>query len=134
MKRHIFAVVFLGLCALAGCSVPDKKIQGPGLLGQRLFVKAEPGMTEAEVKETIGSPQRRSIDVSYKGKTYDELWFYETTRPATILYFNNGILEEKDYQYGRAPAFSGKDLGPFSSARAAGARGRLFPVDGGWPR
>ncbi len=98
MKRYVFSIFLLGLCCAAGCAVQNQKIQGPGLLGQRMFVKARPGMTQAEVVEAIGSPQGRSLNVSYKGKTYDEVWLYETM-PATVLYFKDGVLEEKDYQY-----------------------------------
>ena len=98
MKRCVVLFLLLGLCCTAGCAIQNQKIQGPGLLGQRMFVKARPGMTQAEVEEAIGLPQRRSINVSYKGKAYDEVWLYGTM-PPTVLYFKNGVLEEKDYQY-----------------------------------
>jgi len=100
MKRRIGGIVLLAVLCAAGCAGKrlDQKFQGPGLFGQRVFVKVQPGMLQPEVRDKIGAPHRRSLNVSYKGKTYDEVWIYSSD-PATVLYFKHGVLEAKDYQY-----------------------------------
>ena len=95
------SVVVLSLFAvLCGCAQLCEFGSGGDDLGLkcvRVFSKAEVGMTQKEVQDLIGPPQRRQTDVSYEGKTYDEVWIYETT-PPTILYFKWGTLEHKEYQ------------------------------------
>ena len=100
MKRCIGGIILMAALCAAGCAGRslDQKFQGPGFLGQRVFVKVQPGMMQAEVRDTIGAPNKRSLNVSYKGKNYDEAWIYRSN-PATVLYFNHGVLEAKDYQY-----------------------------------
>ena len=68
-----------------------------GIQCRRVDAKVEAGMTAKEVEAKVGAPTRRNIDVSYRGKTYDEAWIYETS-PNMILYFKNGVLDAKDYQ------------------------------------
>jgi len=92
---------FLLVCLVsAGCAQLcefGKGDNSSGLKCYRVFNKAEVGMTAKEVQDRIGTPQSRSIDVSYNGKTYDEVWIYGTT-PPTVLYFKNGIVAHKEYQ------------------------------------
>ncbi|HAJ56677.1 MAG TPA: hypothetical protein DCL35_02780 [Candidatus Omnitrophica bacterium] len=85
------------LCGCAHICEFGESDTSSGLKCHRVVAKAEIGMTRAEAEKKLGSPQRRQIDVSYRGKTYDEVWVYETV-PPTVLYFKNGILEEKEYQ------------------------------------
>jgi hypothetical protein len=57
----------------------------------------EVGMTEKEVRERVGVPQNRRLGVAFRGKTYDEVWIYDTSVP-TVMYFKNGVLEHKEYE------------------------------------
>ncbi|MFA5038257.1 MAG: hypothetical protein WC732_01105 [Candidatus Omnitrophota bacterium] len=92
----------LALAAAAGCanvcefgrsSDSEKNVRCYGLMDA-----AKPGMTQKEVEKKIGFPDQRRFGISYMGKHYDEAWIYTTAAPKTILYFTNGILQEKDYQ------------------------------------
>ena len=98
MKR---LVVIFSLCFLfCGCSAMcefGKTDTSSGVECHRVFAKAEVGMSQKEVEAQIGSPQMRNVDVPYRGKTYDEVWVYDTT-PPTVLYFKGGILQEKEYE------------------------------------
>ncbi|MFH0877412.1 MAG: hypothetical protein V1863_04225 [Candidatus Omnitrophota bacterium] len=96
-KIAVFMAALIMLCGCAQLCEFGSGGDDPGLKCVRVFSKAEVGMTQKEVQDLIGPPQRRKTDVSYEGKTYDEVWIYETT-PATILYFKWGTLEHKEYQ------------------------------------
>lgn len=98
MKRVLSSVFLLAM--LCGCAQMCEFGQGSdssGLKCQRMYAKAEVGMTKKEVEERLGTPQTRNVDVTYRGKTYDEVWVYHTS-PPTVLYFKNGVLEQKEYQ------------------------------------
>lgn len=98
MKRFsglVVILLFFGGCAQM-CEFGQAD-SASGLKCYRVFSKAEVGMTLKEVEARIGAPQTRQIDVSYQGKTYDEVWVYSTT-PSTVLYFKNGTLAHKEYQ------------------------------------
>jgi hypothetical protein len=64
-----------------------------------LLDEAEIGMTMAQVQKEIGNPDTRRFDMSYMGKSYDEAWIYALSSPPTVLYFKNGVLQKKDYDY-----------------------------------
>lgn len=97
------AMLLGGWIMLAGCanvcefgrsSDENSKMKCYGLMEQ-----AEIGMTQAEVQKEVGYPDKRRFDISYMGKNYDEAWVYALSSPPTILYFNNGVLQKKDYDY-----------------------------------
>ena len=90
------ALVFM-LCGCAQICEFGKAGDSSGLKCYGFFSQSKVGQTQKEVKERIGSPQRKNMDVEYRGKKYDEVWIYDTA-PPTILYFKNGILEHKEYQ------------------------------------
>jgi hypothetical protein len=98
MNTFLVVLVCLALCA--GCAEVctfGRSDSSSGFQCRRVDAKVEPGMTTKDVEARVGPPTRRSIDVSYRGKTYDEAWIYETS-PNMLLYFKNGVLAAKDYQ------------------------------------
>ncbi len=98
MKRSVIALVSVFmLCGCAKICEFGKGDASSGIKCFGFFSQAKVGMTQNEVKDAIGSPQRKDIDAEYRGKKYDEVWVYDTT-PPTILYFNKGVLEHKEYQ------------------------------------
>ncbi|MGE5279617.1 MAG: hypothetical protein ACM3L6_02590 [Deltaproteobacteria bacterium] len=107
MIRGAWGIVLLSAVFMAGCAEMctfGRSSQGAGLTCERVFSKAERGMTLQQVQKELGDPQSRSEDVSYLGTVYDEVWVYGTT-PPTVLYFKNGIL--KDKEYGEYPESAG---------------------------
>ena len=99
MTRRMCVIVclMLALCGCAQLCEFGSASDSSGMKCYRVFSKAEVGMTQKQVQEHIGSPQKRQVEVSYRGKVYDEVWIYDTT-PPTVLYFKNGVLEHKEYQ------------------------------------
>ena len=88
------------LLALCGCAKICEFGQDEGSSGLKCFSvisRIELGMSAKEVEAKIGAPQNKKFDVPYRGKTYDEVWVYNTATP-TILYFKNGTLKHKEYQ------------------------------------
>lgn len=95
---------FIILCVLSfvfsGCAQVcefGKAGDSSGFKCYKLLARAEVGMSAKEVEKSIGTPQKRQIGISYRGKAYDEAWVYNTD-PPTVLYFKNGVLEHKEYQ------------------------------------
>ena len=100
--KKLFAVVFIfcALCILFGCAAMCEFGKNDGSSGMKCrgsLAQATVGETSGEVEKAIGAPQSRSVNVSYRGKTYDEVWVYNGT-PPTVLYFKHGVLEDKEYQ------------------------------------
>jgi hypothetical protein len=100
MRR--FAGVSLALAALWVCGCAKicefgEGSSGSGLKCLQVTSRVSAGMTSAEVEDRIGPPQSKKFDMPYRGKTYEEVWVYETSTP-TVLYFNNGVLEHKEYE------------------------------------
>jgi hypothetical protein len=98
MNTLLVSLVCLMLCG--GCAETcmfGRSDGSSGISCRRTDTKVDVGMTAKEVEAKVGPPNRRNVDVSYRGKTYDEVWIYETS-PDMLLYFKNGILEAKDYQ------------------------------------
>ncbi len=99
MIRFLLVLAF-GVFSVCGCAQMcefGKVGDAPGLECHRVFAKADIGMMKEEVEKSLGAPQKRQVDVSYRGNTYEEVWVYKT-EPPTVLYFKNGILAEKEYQ------------------------------------
>jgi hypothetical protein len=97
MKNTFWAAAILFL--LCGCAQTCEFGRGGDKSGFKCygsFDQAKLGMTQKEVEQKIGVPQKRKFGISYRGKPYDEAWVYESS-PPTVLYFNNGILERKEY-------------------------------------
>lgn len=91
-----FALAVLGCANICefGSAGTGKNVRCYGLMDS-----AEKGMTQKEVEKKIGLPDRRIFGISYMGKKYDEAWVYSNMPTAnTVLYFQNGILKEKDYE------------------------------------
>jgi len=82
------------ICEFGRSSDENSKMKCYGLMEQ-----TKVGMTQAEVQQKAGYPDKRRYDISYMGKMYDEAWVYSLTSPPTILYFKNGVLQKKDYDY-----------------------------------
>ncbi|QAT16411.1 expressed secreted protein of unknown function [Candidatus Velamenicoccus archaeovorus] len=82
------------ICEFGRSSDETKRVNCYGLMEQ-----AKVGMMQAEVQKKIGYPDIRRYDISYMGKMYDEAWIYKLNSPPTILYFKNGVLQKKDYDY-----------------------------------
>lgn len=98
MKRMILIWACLILCA--GCSTVCSFGRSDGSGGfecRSMDAKVTAGMSAQKVEAMLGAPSRRNINVSYRGKTYDEAWLYETS-PNMILYFKDGVFDVKDYQ------------------------------------
>ncbi len=98
MRKIIISLA--AILSFAGCAEVCSFGRGDAASGvecRRTDAKVEAGMTAKQVEDKIGPPQRRNIDVAYRGKTYDEVWIYETS-PTMLLYFKHGVLEAKDYQ------------------------------------
>jgi hypothetical protein len=99
MNNRFFLLV-VSLFILAGCGKMCEFGKGPESSGMKcagFFAQAEEGMTMKKVEGLLGTPQKKAIDVEYFGTTYDEVWVYGS-KPATNLYFKNGVLEKKEYQ------------------------------------
>ena len=98
MKRALLmAACLVMFCGCAKICQFGKGDNSSGVNCFGFFAQAEIGMSQKEVRGLIGSPQKKNIDVEYRGKRYDEVWVYDTM-PPTVLYFKNGVLEHKEYQ------------------------------------
>lgn len=97
MKRFLLTVVILSVfCGCAEMCLFGRSDTASGVKCHGFFNQAKIGMTQKEVKDSIGTPQQKNIDVTLRGKKYDETWIYDTM-PPTVLYFNNGVLQQKEY-------------------------------------
>ena len=98
MRKVAAVLVFLFLfygCAETwqfGKTDDSNSIKRIGFLKQ-----AKPGMTQKEIGNTIGLPEKREFDMTLRGVKYDEVWVYNTS-PPTVLYFKGSTLGRKEYQ------------------------------------